>query len=96
MAKKSLQSQIIRHKFNGTTYLVDTEPFQAACDSPDPNRTPSMLFASGITEDKNCLCNVVHECIHASNWDLPEETVHRMGKEIGCLLWKLGYRLKTE
>jgi hypothetical protein len=84
----------MRHTFNGVVYRVDLEPFLAACDQPDRSDCPEIHFPNGIRNTKTSLILVVHESIHASNWGLPEETVHRMGQEIGSLLWKLGYRLK--
>lgn len=86
----------MRHKFNGVSYNVDLEPFAAACDKPERNDRPEMHFPDGVKNTKTSLILVVHESLHASNWGLPEETVSRMGKEIGSLLWKMGYRLKEQ
>jgi hypothetical protein len=81
-----------RHKFNGTIYDIDTQPFVAICESPNPDRKPAIRFPKGLSKTRECLITVVHEALHASDFNIPEEKVGRMSTEIGTLLWKLGYR----
>ncbi len=60
------------------------------CDQQDEKR-------KGITirrtlKGERRLDVLIHEMIHASCWDLAEETVGRMATEIAHALWRLGYR----
>lgn len=44
------------------------------------------------TNGKKLLDTLIHEGIHATLWDLDEEAVVEVARDITNLLWKLGYR----
>jgi hypothetical protein len=64
------------------------------CDSPyEPNKQ--------IVIDKELsgvllLDTLVHELLHASCWDLSEESVESAASDIAAVLWRLGYRGPTD
>ena len=41
---------------------------------------------------RNELITLIHEMLHAENWDASEAKVTRVADEIGCALWRAGYR----
>lgn len=45
-------------------------------------------------DTQNGLITLIHESLHASNWAKSEATVDRTSKDIGRLLWRLGYRIE--
>jgi len=89
------------HKFNGVRYYIDVdEPYVGWCDRPrrpDPHEYPGIRLPNGLPyeNDKGArdgLSILLHECAHAENWELSEARVDRIAREIGSLLWRLGYR----
>ena len=78
------------HSFCGIKYKID---FVGGIDGITDTREsfPSIVIAckSGT---QNELITIIHEAMHAGNWDKHEETIDRSSKEIGRLLWRLGYR----
>ena len=80
------------HTFNGIRYYIYVIPegVSGLCENkPDKKR------GIWILEDirtKNGMITVIHESIHASQPSLSEELVDRMSTEIGCLMWRMGYR----
>ena len=48
-------------------------------------------IASGI-RNKNELTTIIHELLHATTWILSEDHVDQAAKDIGNVLYKLGYR----
>lgn len=83
------------HRFNNHKYdIVLTGPIDGICDT---SRTPP--FSLVITCDLNTkagLIALIHESMHAGNWDKHEETIQRSSAEIGNLLWRLGYRRRKK
>ena len=39
------------------------------------------------------LDTLIHESIHACDWNAPEKKVQRMATDISRFLWRVGYRL---
>jgi len=91
------------HRFNGVKYHVDLdEPYIGWCDrpgKPDRREYPAIRMPDGLAsgssrkakEDLNIL---IHECLHAANWNASENKVDQTACDIGGLLWRLGYRRK--
>ena len=91
------------HKFNGVKYEIDVEGFKGqtipkriempciTIARPEVTMTESLPYG----EDKHArlmLITLLHECLHASNWEKSEKKVDRTAVDIGKLLWRLGYR----
>jgi hypothetical protein len=51
-----------------------------------------ILASMAPPKARNELITIIHESLHASNWAATEEVVDRVSKEVGGLLWRLGYR----
>ena len=94
--------QVRTHKFNGKKYYIDIDTaYGGYCENPDDVETqkehPVIRIVEGLPYKnrkgaKNGLVRIIHETLHAEDWGKHEETVVRVAKEIGSLLWRLGYR----
>jgi len=85
-------------KFNGVKYEIDVEPILGATQDPHPKTyIPVIRVVNGLPYG-NCrgartgLDVIIHEALHASNFNAHEETVERAAREVSKLLWRLGYR----
>lgn len=90
------------HRFNGIQYAIDVEGFKGETTKvlglpriiiarPEVTMTESLPYGN----DKHArlmLITLLHECLHASNWDKTEKVVDRTAVDIGKLLWRLNYR----
>jgi len=76
------------HSFNGIRYHVYIGEFDGLADIDD---TYSIAINGQLSSQKD-LITLIHESMHAGNWSKCEETIDRSSKEIGRLLWRLGYR----
>ena len=89
-------ARTIKHRFGTTTYTVDLEPFEGITDHKDGSdpyiRLPDGLPYGNSQKAKRGLVTLLHECIHASKWYMPEQEVDNISTDIASLLWKLGYR----
>ena len=81
------------HKFNKVKYAIDTDKCDAICEPP-ANSLPTIFFPLGIDRTKASLERVLHEAIHACDFDMPENKVDMIAKDMANFLWRLGYRLK--
>jgi len=78
------------HTFNGVKYKIDfTGKIDGLADTKE--LLPSIVIACG-EDTQNELITIIHEAMHAGNWDKREATIDRSSKEIGKLLWRLGFR----
>ena len=90
------------HRFNGVQYEIDVEGFKGettkvlglpciAIARPEVTMTESLPYGN----DKHAqlmLITLLHEILHASNWNKSEKVVDRTAVDMGKLLWRLGYR----
>ena len=58
---------------------------------PEVTMTESLPYGNG-KHARLMLITLLHECLHASNWDKSEKVIDRTAVDIGKLLWRLGYR----
>jgi len=95
------RNRIRTHSFNGVIYRVGVDdPYYAWCDRPgEPQKSefPAIRLVDGLPcgnkrGAKTGLISLVHEALHASNYHTHENTVDQVSKDIGRLLWRLGYR----
>ena len=90
------------HRFNKVKYAIDVEGFKG--ETTQVLGLPRIIIArpkvtlveSLPYEDAKharlMLITLLHECLHASNWNKSEKVVDRTAIDIGKLLWRLGYR----
>ncbi len=85
------------HKFMGRKYLVDVfQPFEGICDPPDVLPDRAIRLPNGLDGSRKSLIILIHEAIHACDWNKSEADVKRTAEDIGKLLWKLGYRRNSK
>jgi hypothetical protein len=63
------------------------------CDPPDtPN--PKIRIDNGIRRNRDRMMAVIHEVLHACQWDLSEEAVAEISRDMANVLHKLGARIR--
>lgn len=91
------------HRFNGVKYFIGVdEPYVGWCDkpkTPDETEYPAIRLPNGLAfgntkKAKEDLIILLHEMLHASNWEKTEKQVDKVAMDVGTLLWRLGYRRK--
>lgn len=81
------------HSFNGIKYdICFCDGIDGRCEIPEGK--PELTIGCRINTQRG-LITLIHEAMHAGNWDKHEETVDRSSKEIGRLLWRLGWRVEN-
>ena len=60
------------------------------CDAPDV-RGKQILIANRL-RGKRQLDVLIHEMLHACNWQIDESYISQMASDIAQVLWRLGYR----
>lgn len=90
------------HRFNGKLWDVDVEGCKGVCQTGLDR--PVLSIARPVATMKESLpygndkyarlmlITLLHECLHASDWDKSEKVVDRTAVDVGRLLWRLGYR----
>jgi|694.fasta_scaffold55221_7 hypothetical protein len=61
------------------------------CDHPTAPG-PEIRISKKLRRGELLLDTLIHEALHASNWDLSEEFVDQFGSDMARILWRLGYR----
>ena len=91
------------HRFNKVKYEINIECFKGETAKkkqdlpriiiarPVVTMTESLPFGNS-KHARLMLSTLLHECLHASNWNKSEKVVDRTAVDIGNLLWRLGYR----
>lgn len=96
-AKKTVRT----HRFAGKKFHIGVDdPYIGWCDRPgrpDPAEYPAIRLPDGLPCGNNRkaregLITLIHEMIHAEDWDLTEAIVDRIAVDMGSLLWRLGFR----
>ena len=86
MVKKPVKT----HLFKGVRYkIVQMGPVDGLTDTK--NTAPELVNCA-VEGTQSELITWIHEGMHAGNWDKHEETIDQSSKDIGRLLWRLGYR----
>jgi len=81
------------HRFNGIRFTVDFEPQHGSCTNTEGPHHEIAIYG-GLQENKRTLELLIHEALHAIDWDKTEDTVTIAAREISGFLWRIGYRLK--
>lgn len=77
--------------FNGRQYKIFLqEPVDGTCTTYTLERAIEIFTP---LDTQNGLITLIHECLHAGNWHASEDVVDRTSKDIGRLMWRLGYRI---
>ncbi|GAG01688.1 unnamed protein product [marine sediment metagenome] len=96
-------SNVRTHRFNKVKYAIDVEGFKGETTQkkqylpriviarPDVTMVESLPYGNS-KHARLMLSVLLHECLHASNWDKSEKVVERTSVDIVKLLWRLGYR----
>jgi len=64
------------------------------CDHPD---TPHKQILISHNERSESLCRVlIHEILHAADWNRAEESVDQLSADIARIQWQLGLRWSEE
>jgi len=92
--------QVKTHKFNNVKYKIDLDEIIGSCERPRRYRKreqPTICLPLGLPVmnkkgAKTGLIAIIHEALHAENWDMSEVVVERTALEIGNLLWRLNFR----
>ena len=101
MVTKKVRNTVKTHQFNGKKFYINVdEPYIGWCDKPgrpDSTEYPAIRLPEGLPfkEDRRAkqgLTTLIHEMIHAEDWDLSENRVDQIAVDMGGLLWRLGYR----
>jgi len=83
--------RIKTHTFNGKEHDIDLEMTLGYCDSPRGGR-PTLYVPLDTYGEFKTLRILIHEAMHACNWDKHENTVDVCSRDITRFLWRLGYR----
>lgn len=75
-------------------FVTLANSFHGLCDHPK-KKGKSIRIDKHITGWK-LLETLLHEVLHAADWDKDEEWIEYTARDIARLLWKLGYRMKEE
>jgi hypothetical protein len=81
------------HTFCGKKYEIQFDCCDGFCEEPFPT-VPSLWVNMEELSDKEQLRVLIHESLHACNWDKSEPIVHQTSKDIARFLWRVGYRKK--
>lgn len=79
---------VLTHTFNGRLYHIMIDEYDGWADVDDDYS----IVINGKLDSQRDLIALIHESMHAGNWDKHEETIDRSSKEIGRLIWRLGFR----
>ena len=81
------------HTFCGIKYDVDFSHCYGACDEPRPTSPSLWVDIDGMSESK-ALEILIHEALHACDFNKAEIMVTTTAKDISRFLWRMGYRPK--
>ena len=81
------------HRFNGIKYHIRlAKDCDGSCDAPRNGAPMIAIFVD--LKDKNGLETVIHEALHAGNFDKSETKIDQTSSDLAGFLWRLGYRRK--
>ena len=67
-----------------------TDSAHGECDHPEKQKKQIRIRKD--LKDQLRLEALIHEMLHACEWNLDEEWIHSTGHELSVVLWKLGWR----
>ena len=82
------------HRFNGVTYDIDLDTdCDGYCEAPKPRGNPCLYLAVPI-DTKDGMRKLMHEMLHACNWEKTEAKVEQAAEDMHRLMWRLGFRIQ--
>jgi len=96
-----IMRKVHTHRLNGQKYHIGVDgPFLGICDKPGipgPKDYSAIRLSRGLPYGnekgaRDGLITLIHECLHAENWDKCDRIIDRTACDIGRLLWRLGFR----
>lgn len=78
--------------FNGIKYDIKIGCFDGWADTTNGYS----IVVNGDLSTQKDLITLIHESMHAGNWSKQEDKIDKTSREIGRLLWRLGYRLQNQ
>jgi len=79
------------HTFCGNKYEIDFDECAGFCEEPHP-KMPTLYVGMNELSEPEQLRVLIHESLHACDWQKQEVLVHQTSKDIARFLWRLGYR----
>lgn len=87
--------QVKTAKFNGTVYRIEnTAGFDGTCTGPDGY--PPHITINHTLRGRRLLETLIHEGIHASDFEMDEKKVTRIARDLAKFLHRWGYRVKDD
>ena len=80
------------HTINGKKCYITIKEIDGL--AINPSRENGELLVNCDLNTKKGIITLFHEFFHLSSWDRKKDTVERESKELGTLVWRLGYRIK--
>jgi len=77
--------------FNRRKYLVYIGKLKG-CTTISKRPALELYVRTDHLSGRILLNTLIHESIHACDWDAPEKKVQQMANDISRFLWRLGYR----
>ena len=87
-----IKKPVRTHTFNGKKHKIYIRPVDGLCLNSEKGERDYELYIFYSLREKNGLITALHEALHASDFNMQEEKVERISREIGTFLWRLGYR----
>lgn len=79
------------HMFCGVKYDIDFGSCFGSCDEPRP-KMPTLWVDLDNMDEKKQLEILIHEALHACDFNKSEAMVTQTAKDISRFLWRLDYR----
>jgi len=77
------------HTFGNVKYDLDLyAPRDGSCDPPSGLVRPAITLPLGLRYTRRDCIVLIHEALHACNWDKDEEKVEQTAEDLGGLVWK--------
>ena len=83
------------HTFNGVKFDIHfLSDADGACGSPKEKNSKPDIEIFCRPQTKKELRVIIHEVLHAENYNTNDGVIDRVSTELGSFLWRLGYRKK--
>ena len=82
-------------KLRGKSFTISPDRIAGNCDDP---KTPGekIIMVDPACRGREELRVIIHEALHACYWDLSEDAIHEGSRDVGELLWTMGYRISKK
>lgn len=87
----AFRNKIKKHTFNGRKYDIYIGKLKG-CTTIGENPAHDLYVRTDGLSERMILNVIIHEALHACDWDASEIKVNQMANDISRFLWRLGYR----